>query len=106
MQRESSPTAKQRRGDSDSDPTLVARRSERFWFNDGSIILQVENTQSRVHRSLLASYSTVFDDLFQVPQPESDKSDWIDGCTIVCMSGDTAEDWEHVLSFVYKPRSL
>ena len=103
MQRESTPTAKRKREDSESEP---ATRSENFWFDDGSIILEVESTQFRIHRSILARYSTVFDDLFQVPQPESDKSDWVDGCPIVGMSGDTTKDWEHILSFIYNPSAL
>ncbi len=105
MQSES-PPAKRKRGDSDSEPAVAVHRSEIFWFDDGSVVLQVENTQFRVHRSILASHSTVFKDLFQVPQPESDKSDWVDGCPIVCMSGDTAEDWVHILTVMYKPSSL
>ena len=104
MQRESTPTAKRKRADSEGRPPT---RSEKFWFDDGSVVLQVESIQFRVHRSILASHSTVFefDDLFQVPQPESDKSDWVDGCPVVCMFGDTT-DWEHILSFIYRPDSL
>ena len=104
MQRESSPSTKRKR--EDSEPPTVPLRSEKFWFDDGSIVLQVQSTQFRVHRSILASYSPVFDDLFKVPQPEDDKSDWVEGCPIVCVSGDTTEDWDHVLSFIYKPSTL
>ena len=103
MQRESTPPAKRKREDPENE---AATRSAKFWFDDGSVVLQVENTQFRVHRSILASHSTVFEDLFQVPQPESDKSDWVDGCPIVSMSGDTTKDWEHILSFIYNPSAL
>ena len=103
MQRESTPTAKRKRADSEG---TQATRSENFWFDDGTVVLQVEGTQFRVHRSILARYSPVFNDLFQDPQPERDKSEWVDGCPTVCMSGDTKDDWDHVLSFIYKPRSL
>lgn len=106
MERESSPSTKRKRDDSEKEPATVPRRSERFWFDDGSIVLQVESTQFRVHRSILASYSPVFHDLFKVPQPEGDKSGWVDGCPTICTSGDTTEDWDSVLSFIYKPSSL
>ncbi|KJA19709.1 hypothetical protein HYPSUDRAFT_69051 [Hypholoma sublateritium FD-334 SS-4] len=106
MEHESTPPAKRKRGDTASEPATVPRRSEKFWFDDGSVVLQVESTRFRVHRSILANYSPVFDDLFKVPQPEGDKSDWVDGCPTVCMSGDTTDDWDSVLSFIYKPSSL
>ncbi|KJA19710.1 hypothetical protein HYPSUDRAFT_189651, partial [Hypholoma sublateritium FD-334 SS-4] len=97
-------SAKRQREDLGSEP--VARHSEKFWFDDGSVVLQVESTQFRVHRSILAKYSSVFDDLFKVPQPEGDESGWVDGCPTVYMYGDTTEDWDSVLSFIYTPSLL
>ncbi|KAF7344647.1 BTB domain-containing protein [Mycena venus] len=64
-------------------PTDLVRNSE-FWFEDGTIILRVENTLYRVYRGLLASRSTVFRDTFSMPQPQIDEErDEIDGCPVV-----------------------
>lgn len=41
-----------------------------MWLDDGNIILHVENTQFRVHRSVLAMNSMVFQDMFGIPQPQ------------------------------------
>ncbi|KJA19711.1 hypothetical protein HYPSUDRAFT_44000 [Hypholoma sublateritium FD-334 SS-4] len=105
-ERESSPSTNRKRDALENESMTVARRSEKFWFDDGSVVLQVESVQYRVHRSILASYSPVFNDLFRVPQPEGDRSGWVDGCPTVCMAGDTTRDWESVLGFIYKPSSL
>lgn len=40
------------------------------WYLDGSAILLAENTLFRVYSGLLAQYSTVFRDMFQIPQPD------------------------------------
>ncbi|KAJ7938627.1 hypothetical protein B0H13DRAFT_1587568 [Mycena leptocephala] len=46
-------------------------RSSDFWFEDGTIILRVENTLYRVYRGLLSARSTVFHDTFSMPQPRA-----------------------------------
>ncbi|KAJ7936780.1 hypothetical protein B0H13DRAFT_1542622, partial [Mycena leptocephala] len=48
-------------------------RSSDFWFEDGTIILRVENTLYRVYRGLLSARSTVFHDTFSMPQPRAMK---------------------------------
>ncbi|KAJ6603346.1 hypothetical protein DFH09DRAFT_1124218 [Mycena vulgaris] len=40
-------------------------RSSEFWFKDGTVVLQIENT---LYRSLLSSRSTVFHDIPQPPR--------------------------------------
>ena len=44
-------------------------RSTDFWFDDGNVVLQVESTLFRVHRSILSMRSEVFQGMFSVPQP-------------------------------------
>ncbi|TDL22979.1 hypothetical protein BD410DRAFT_769370 [Rickenella mellea] len=45
-------------------PLLVPTRQSKFWFQDGSIILHVENATYKVHRSVLESYSSVLRERF------------------------------------------
>ncbi|KAJ7163147.1 hypothetical protein C8R46DRAFT_1352927 [Mycena filopes] len=97
---ENAPPAKRRRtGTQDEAPLL---RSAVYWFNDGNIILQVESTQFRVAKSVLARHSSVFRDMFTVPLPADERT--IEGCPVVVLSGDTAQDWAILLAEMYPSR--
>ncbi|TFK17971.1 hypothetical protein FA15DRAFT_604151, partial [Coprinopsis marcescibilis] len=82
-------------------------RHPRFWFHDGSIVLQVETKLFRVHQTILANHSEVFAGLFDVPQPpvvNGDGGDMVlDGCHIIVLSGDDEKDFEDLLNAVYNP---
>lgn len=73
-------------------------RSEEVWLEDGNIIVQAENHQFKVHRSVLSKHSPVFADLFKVPQPSTERT--IEGCPVVELH-DSAEDIKHVLLALY-----
>ncbi|KAI0669334.1 hypothetical protein C8Q78DRAFT_978161 [Trametes maxima] len=74
-------------------------RSE-CWYEDGNIVLIAECVAFRVHRGLLAQHSTIFHDLFSVPQPCTDASELIEGCPVVHLS-DTSDDVERLLRALY-----
>ncbi|KAJ7432174.1 hypothetical protein B0H11DRAFT_2127279 [Mycena galericulata] len=99
---DSNPLAsKRRRTDSepeDSGSTPVVRST--IWMPYGDIILQAESTQFRVNRDNLALQSSVFADIFAVPQPPNDPT--VEGCPIVQVS-DSAKDWELLLGVLYDP---
>lgn len=69
------------------------------WYDDGSLVLQVQQTQFRVHRSLLCQHSEIFADMFQVSQP-GPEDELVDGCPVVDLP-DNAEDWQHVLTALF-----
>ncbi|KAF7296530.1 BTB domain-containing protein [Mycena chlorophos] len=91
-----------RRREEDAAPDDVTRSSE-YFFDDGNIILQVESTQFRLHKTVLAMHSTVFRDMFTVPLPADEPL--VDNCAVVVLSGDSPEDWNHLLSAMYPIRS-
>ncbi|KAJ7037833.1 hypothetical protein C8F04DRAFT_1393496 [Mycena alexandri] len=96
------PGAKRRRTDADADaepqaPPLV--RSTEYWFDDGNIILQVESTQFRVAKSVLSRHSSVFRDMFALPLPADEPT--VEGCPVVVLPGDTAQDWKLFLGVLY-----
>ncbi|KAJ7604130.1 hypothetical protein FB45DRAFT_1013709 [Roridomyces roridus] len=66
------------------------RRPE-LWFDDGSIVIQAENTQFRVHRSILAARSPVFKDMLSFPQPPDAGSESAEGCPLVRLHDSSAE---------------
>jgi hypothetical protein len=63
------PSAKLKRSESSASPVLPPKWASDLWFDDGSIILQVETTQFRVHRTVLSTNSGIFRDMLSVPQP-------------------------------------
>ena len=69
-----------------------------IWFDDGNLVLQAENTQFKVHKSILAIHSHVFTDMFALPQPEDSAT--ADGCHVVQVP-DRATDWQSLLSLLY-----
>jgi len=69
-----------------------------MWFTDGNVVLEAEETQFRVHRGILALHSTVFKDMFEMPQPSEEPT--VEGCPVVQLS-DTAADVERLLNAVY-----
>ena len=80
------------------DPDLITR--SKIWFDDGSVVIQAELTQFRVHRSMLSRHSSVFRDMFSVPQPPGDQESAVEGCSIVHLS-DSPQDWENLLTLMY-----
>ncbi|KAH9916564.1 uncharacterized protein BXZ73DRAFT_105759 [Epithele typhae] len=57
-----------------SEPTTANVRDEEFWFDDGSIILLVQNVEFRIYKGLLTEHSSAFVDLFSLPQPPTQSS--------------------------------
>jgi hypothetical protein len=83
----------------DQQETDRSSRSE-YWFDDGSVVIQAEYTQFRVHRTLLARHSSVFRDMFSVPQPIANSELLVEGCSVVHLS-DSKQDIEYVISALY-----
>ncbi|KAJ7435231.1 hypothetical protein B0H11DRAFT_2207755 [Mycena galericulata] len=74
-------------------------RSTEFWFEDGTVVLQVEKTLYRVYRGLLSSRSTVFRDTFSIPQP-TEEGTQIEGCPVVQLH-DKARDFSCFLKALH-----
>ncbi|KAL1686499.1 hypothetical protein GGG16DRAFT_128646 [Schizophyllum commune] len=77
----------------------AAKRHDKHWCRDGSVVLHVEDTLFRVHQSTLERVSEAFKDLFAVPQPEGEAL--LDGCPVVRLEGDSGQDWTSLLDAIY-----
>lgn len=60
------------------------QRSE-LWFEDGNVILESEGIIYRVYRGILAHHSSIFSDMFSVPQGTQNLDLFEDGMPIVHM---------------------
>lgn len=76
-------------------------RSPDLWFEDGSVILQAETMIFRVYRGILAAQSSVFRDMFSVPQPSEHER--MDECPFVHLH-DSAEDLGYFLKALLDAR--
>ena len=70
-------------------------KRSRIWFDDGSIILQAEDTQFCVHKSVILKHFPTLNNFVSSPQSQS-----TDGCAIINLS-DSAKDWESLLTMIY-----
>ncbi|KAJ7125106.1 hypothetical protein C8R44DRAFT_669154 [Mycena epipterygia] len=92
-----SPPAKRQRTEN-----APIKRSD-IWHSDGSVVLQAEDTQFRVHWSVLALHSSFFRDMQSLPQPPEQPS--VDGCPVVQLQ-DNVADVNYLLKALYTPTFL
>ncbi|KAJ7935066.1 hypothetical protein B0H13DRAFT_1949554 [Mycena leptocephala] len=93
----SSPPAERTR----TEDTPITRSD--IWYKDGSVVLQAQNTQFRVHWSILGQHSSFFRDMEGLPQPPDQPS--VEGCPVVELL-DGAKAVEHLLRMLYNMKLL
>ncbi|KAF7298005.1 BTB domain-containing protein [Mycena chlorophos] len=107
MSSSDSPPSKRRRTDSEDEPIPPAaaaiKRSE-IWHEDGSVVLQAQDTQFRVHWGLLTMHSSVFKDMYGLPQPDV-AGPTVEGCPVIPVFDDPT-DLLHFFRVLYNPTML
>ena len=79
----------------------VNQATSPLWFEDGNIVLAVQDTSFRVHRGVLSRNSEVFRDMFSLAQPTGpQQSHTSSGCPIVPLS-DNKEEVSYMLQALY-----
>ncbi|TRM62054.1 hypothetical protein BD626DRAFT_631237 [Schizophyllum amplum] len=58
-------------GDAEQADTVTVFSDEKHWHSDGSLVIQVENTLFRVHRTMMALNSEIFKDIQSCRNPSS-----------------------------------
>ncbi|KAG8810506.1 hypothetical protein FRC17_002910 [Serendipita sp. 399] len=71
-----------------------------LYFDDGTLVIQVENIIFKIHRSMLVQYSTVIRDMLDPPTDET-SIDGSDECPLL-LPGDSSEGWELLLGLQYR----
>ncbi|EAU80899.1 hypothetical protein CC1G_03075 [Coprinopsis cinerea okayama7 len=91
----------------DIDMEMSTKRSD-VWYDDGNIILQVEKTLFKVHKSVLSEQSYYFEELFSKPQPfPTPENTGEGGCPILNVSDDELDytvQWTKCLRTIYNTR--
>ena len=74
----------------------IRQRDHEFWYDDGTVILIARNVEFRIYKGLLSDHSSVFRDMFSLPQPPAPSNSESPPCPIVHLS-DSPEDLRYVL---------
>ncbi|KAI0767856.1 hypothetical protein C8Q74DRAFT_984974 [Fomes fomentarius] len=84
---------------------ITRKRSENFWHLDGSVVVQVQNTLFRLHRSRLTSQSDYFSALFRADRASlstssdsAEEPDVVDSCPLYVAKGVSVLDFERLLT--------
>jgi len=88
-----------------ASPEVPERTRSELWFEEGTIVLQAENVQFKVHRDILSKHSLVFKDMLSLTQHSSADGPLVDGCAVVDLH-DSAQDVEYMLRELYSLRSV
>ncbi|KAI0750730.1 hypothetical protein C8Q80DRAFT_1153659 [Daedaleopsis nitida] len=82
--------------------TDPVQRNCEYYFEDGNVILRVEDIWYKLHRSQLERHSPIFRELFTIPQPEHSNEGLSDDNPIV-LSGIQAINFTRLLWLIYPP---
>ncbi|KZP11128.1 hypothetical protein FIBSPDRAFT_192023 [Athelia psychrophila] len=95
-------TSKRKRVEDAPGPPIPVQTTTRsdIWLEDGNVVIQAETTQFKVLRSILAAHSSVFKDMFSIPQPPAEAGGTVEGCPVVHVS-DSAVDVAIVLRALF-----
>ncbi|RDX44226.1 hypothetical protein OH76DRAFT_1111592 [Lentinus brumalis] len=72
-----------------------------YYFEDGNLVILVENTLFKVFRSTFIRHSAVFRDLFNLPRPIGGATEGSDDDHPLQFSGTSAVDFERLLWILY-----
>ncbi|KAF6744277.1 hypothetical protein DFP72DRAFT_929612 [Ephemerocybe angulata] len=90
---------RQRTDESPVEEQLVeSTRSEDFWFCDGSIVLQAENVQFKVHKGVLSRHSPIFETILSMPHTDDEPT--VEECPVLNVHDDP-KDVENMLTALY-----
>lgn len=91
------PTKSLKRKRTEDEPIVPGkpRKHDRFWLDDGNVVLTADNALSfRLHRSVLSLHSEVFRSMFAFPSRPED-NEMMEGCPVIHLqdSGDDLVDF-------------
>lgn len=78
-----------------NEPASI-KRSEKYWFNDGNVVVQIDHTQFQLYRGQLARASKFFADLFS-----SEVSARLGDLPLFRLTNVTARDFALLLAWLF-----
>ncbi|KLO16702.1 hypothetical protein SCHPADRAFT_869471 [Schizopora paradoxa] len=95
------------------EPTRAPEPHDIIWFSDGNVVIKTDAYLFKVHKGVLSMHSTVFKDMFELPNvgnPVDEDitgektQDLYDGLPVVALMGDEGEHVVHLLRAIYELR--
>ena len=80
--------------------SLPAIKHINYWYDDGNVVVQVDDTQFKLYRGQLSRHSTYFAELFQEPLTEY----CVDGHPCYVIRGTNVEDFVALLNAINDTR--
>lgn len=69
-----------------------------YWYDDGNVVIQIDNTQFKLYRGQLSRHSAYFADLFKEPAEETQRH--VEGYPHYVVDGTNVEDFQALLGVV------
>ena len=87
---------------------VAEERDKELWFEDGNVVVVVEDRCYRLHKSILARHSVVFRDMFDLKPLDAaaiaaGEDRELEDCARVSLLHDSAEDFTYFLKAIYEP---
>jgi len=82
----------------------VIRNHPEYWFEDGSLVLDVQVTRFKVHQTLLSRHSKFFSAVLKLRGHDSHSNSMLNGCHHVILEREQqirADDVEALLQHLY-----
>ena len=94
------PAKRKRTEDPNVDDKPQPKVRSEIWYDDGSVVMQANSTQFRVHQSILSTHSPVLKDMLLLAPADEQL---VEGCPVFHLS-DSEEDMAHLLKALYDRR--
>jgi len=85
-------------------PNDVIRNHSEYWFEDGSLVLDVQVMRFKVHQTLLSRHSRFFSAVLKLRGDDSQSNRMLNGCHHVILEREQqvrADDVEALLQHLY-----
>ncbi|KLO06118.1 hypothetical protein SCHPADRAFT_861672 [Schizopora paradoxa] len=89
------------------------QRHDILWFSDGNVVLATDKYLFKVYKGLLSMHSSVFRDMFELPNvgrssagdiDDGSAQEMYEGVPLITLAGDKGEDVVHLLRALYDHR--
>ncbi|KAJ7625763.1 hypothetical protein FB45DRAFT_1060393 [Roridomyces roridus] len=81
---------------------VLRSKAKNLWFCPGMVILRAKTLEFQVPLGILSTHSSVFEDLFTLPQPPPGESEVVDGIPVVELH-DNPEQLQTFLNAIFDP---
>lgn len=83
-----------------AESEILTQKSDKFWFEDGTLVLITSTKSYRIHFWVLIIQSPAFEDRFGIRRWRIHPIKLVEGCPAIHVP-DSAKDWDVLLGVLY-----